>query len=149
MSILKSEYDQVCTCCGRKFPATYIFDTNTKQAFIEYKDPCDCEADFSPVGHSPSISEWVERVKKLRPFKVEYTVTYRNIALVYAESREQAYEDALEIYGNGYFDPEDNGYDGCDVDVTLATPEQEEALKYCAYDWAEICRDGYGRMMVD
>lgn len=150
MSIIKADYDQVCTCCGRKFPARYTFDTDTQQVSITYEDACDCEADFSPAGHSPSISEWAERVKNIRPFVVNYTVTYRNTCLVYAESKEQAENDALELYGMGWFDPEENGYDGCDVEVSPATPEQVEDLKYDSYDWEEICNEhSWARELAD
>lgn len=76
-----------------------------------------------------------------KPFIVHYTVTYRNSCLVYAESKEQAEQDALDLYGEGYFDPEDNGYDGCEVEASPATPEQEEDYKYYAYDWLEICKN--------
>ena len=78
-----------------------------------------------------------------KPFIVRYTVTYRNSCLVYADSKEQAEQDALDLYGEGYFDPEDNGYAGCDVDVDASpsTPEQEEEYKYHAYDWQAICEE--------
>lgn len=74
-----------------------------------------------------------------KPFVVHYTVTYRNSCMVYADSKEQAEQDALELYGEGYFDPEDNGYDGCDVEASPATPEQEENYIRDAYDWEAIC----------
>lgn len=75
-----------------------------------------------------------------KPFIVSYTVTYRNSCLVYAESKEQAEQDALDLYGEGWFDPEDNGYDGCDVEVSPAMSEQVEDYKYRSYDWQEICQ---------
>lgn len=85
-----------------------------------------------------------------KPYIVEYTITYRNACLVYAESKRQAAQDALDLYGVGYFDPEDNGYDGCDVDVTPATPEQEEDLQYKSYDWEAICTEnGWERNVMD
>lgn len=135
MSILESQFDQVCTCCGKKFPAWYRYDTEKKTTEITYADPCKCEAEYSPVGGAPSISEWVERVKTLKPYVAEYTITYRNTCLVWAKDAQSAQDDALEIYGEGWFDPEDNGYDGCDVDITPATPEREENLKYYSYLW--------------
>ena len=64
-----------------------------------------------------------------------------NSCLVYADSKEHAEQDALSLYGEGYFDPEDNGYDGCDVDAAPATPEQEEEYKYDASDWEAICKE--------
>ena len=76
-----------------------------------------------------------------KPYVVEYTITYRNACLVYAENEKQAEQDALELYGNGWFDPEDNGYDGCDTDVSPATPEQEQGLKWDSFDWEAICKE--------
>lgn len=76
-----------------------------------------------------------------KPFIVHYTVTYRNSCLVYATSKRQAVQDALDLYGEGYFDPEDNGYDNCIAVASPATPEQEEEYKYHAYDWQAICED--------
>lgn len=135
MSVLEACYDQVCTCCGKKFPAWYSYDTEKKTVELTYAKACECEAEFSPVGGAPSISEWTEYAKSLKPFVAKYTVTYRNACLVWAKDAQSAQNDALEIYGNGYFDPENNGYDGCDVDVAPATPKQEEDLKYDTYLW--------------
>lgn len=84
-----------------------------------------------------------------QPFIVHYTVTYRNTALVYADSKEQAEQDAMDLYQEDYVDPEDNGYDGCDIDASLASPAQEEYYKYDAYDWEAICQEtqrGYHRV---
>lgn len=143
MSVLEACYDQVCTCCGKKFPVWYRYDTEKKHSEITYNNPwvktggspCDCEAEFSPANGAPSVSEWTEYVKTLKPFVAKYTVTYRNTCLVWAKDQESAEKDAMKIYSYGYFDPENNGYDGCDMDVSPATPKQEEALKYDAYLW--------------
>lgn len=135
MSVLDACFDQVCTCCGKKFPAWYRYDTEKKTVEITYESACECEAEFSPVGGAPSVSEWEQHVKTLKPFVAQYTVIYRNTCLVWAKDQESAEHDATQIYANGYFDPENNGYDGCDVDVSPATPKQEEALKYDAYLW--------------
>ena len=135
MSVLESCYDQVCTCCGRKFRAWYRYDTDKKTSEVTYNAACECEADFSPVGGAPSISEWTDTVKDYRPFVANFTVTYRNSCLVWAKDALSANDNAFEIYGNGYFDPEDNGYDGCDVEISRATPKQEEALKNYSFFW--------------
>ena len=135
MSVLEACYDQVCTCCGKKFPAYYRYDTEKKTSEIAYGNPCECEAEFSPVGNAPSISQWVEEVKTYKLFVAQYTITYRNTCLVWAKDAESAQNDALEIYNNGYFDPENNGYDGCDVDISPATPEQEQTYKWESYVW--------------
>ena len=137
MSKLEAYYDQVCICCGRKFPAWYTYDTETKSADITLSslNACECEAEYSPVGSAPSLSEWVEKVKGLKPFVVNYTVTYRNACLVYARDEKSAEEDALNLYGEGYFDPEENGYDGCEVEVSPASPADVGNMKYYTFLW--------------
>ena len=66
-----------------------------------------------------------------KPYLAEYTVTYRNTCLVYADDSKSAQEWASEIWGNGSFDPELNGgYEG-DVDVS---PASEKACLDYQYD---------------
>ena len=136
MSKLEACYDNVCTCCGKKFPVWYTFDTETKAVSLECSDgACECDAEYFPVAGSPSLSEWVEKVKDLKPYVVNYTITYRNACLVYARDEKSAEEDALNLYQEGYFDPEENGYDGCEVEVSPATPAETEDMKYYTYLW--------------
>lgn len=68
-----------------------------------------------------------------KPYLAEYTVTYRNSALVYAEDEKSAEEYAGEIWSNGSFDPENNGYDGGDVVVAPATPQECMDYQYDAF----------------
>lgn len=68
-----------------------------------------------------------------KPYLAEYTVTYRNTALVYAEDEKSAGDYAGEIWSNGSFDPELNGYDGGDVVVAPATPKECLEYQYDAF----------------
>lgn len=68
-----------------------------------------------------------------KPYLAEYTITYRNTCLVYAEDSPRAMEYAQEIWSNGSFDPELNGYDGGDVDITPATPQECLDYQYDAF----------------
>lgn len=68
-----------------------------------------------------------------KPYLAEYTVTYRNTALVYADDEKSAHELALEIWSNGCFDPELNGYDGGDAVVAPATPQECLEYQYDAF----------------
>ena len=69
MSIIKETFMQECACCGKRFPATYVFDTERKTFGFEYSDaqpPCECEDDFIPIGDSPSIGEWLPTISERR-----------------------------------------------------------------------------------
>lgn len=72
-----------------------------------------------------------------RPYVVTFTITYRNSILVYANSPSEAEDFASELYNSGEFDPENNGYDGCDIEASPATPEQIEDFKYDTFDASE------------
>jgi len=53
-----------CTCsaCGKIFVISYRVDGS-----YEYiTEPCECETDFEPCDGYPSISEWLEKVKKIK-----------------------------------------------------------------------------------
>lgn len=68
-----------------------------------------------------------------KPYLAEYTITYRNTALIYADDAKSAQEWAQEIWGNGSFDPELNGYEGGDVVVATATPQECLDYQYDAF----------------
>ena len=68
-----------------------------------------------------------------KPYVACYTITYRNTALVYAEDEKSAQELALEIWGNGTFDPElDGDFEG-DTEVFPATPRECRDYQYYAF----------------
>ncbi len=53
----REAFPQVCNHCGREFKILYIEDGH-----LDYLgDVCNCEADFSPVGTAPSISQWLDQ----------------------------------------------------------------------------------------
>ena len=66
-----------------------------------------------------------------KPYLAEYTITYRNTALIYADDEKSAHELALEIWGNGFFDPELNGDFEGDAEVY---PASETACLDYQYD---------------
>ncbi|MBO5918727.1 MAG: hypothetical protein J6Q14_08185 [Oscillospiraceae bacterium] len=66
-----------------------------------------------------------------KPYLAEYTVTYRNTCLVFADDEKSAHEWALEIWGNGSFDPELNGDFEGDAEVS---PAYEKACLDYQYD---------------
>ncbi|MBQ6403317.1 MAG: hypothetical protein IJI27_05375 [Oscillospiraceae bacterium] len=50
---------QECDCCGKVFTVRY--HSNGTYDYVD--EPCDCEANFSPVDGEPSISQWLEALK--------------------------------------------------------------------------------------
>lgn len=52
------QVEQQCSCCGHRFSLMYW--PNGTYTYLD--DPCDCEADFFPLG--PSLSEWLEQIRK-------------------------------------------------------------------------------------
>ena len=48
--------EQQCSCCGCRFSLMYHSDG--KYTYLD--DPCECEAEFIPLGLS--ISEWLEHI---------------------------------------------------------------------------------------
>lgn len=55
-------YDAVqeCHSCGKRFTIRYY-----ENGCYDYLDtPCECEDAFTPVGGEPSISEWLESLKR-------------------------------------------------------------------------------------
>lgn len=63
-----------------------------------------------------------------KPYLAEYTITYRNTCLVYADDAKSAQEWALEIWGNGAFDPElDGDFEG---DAEVSPASEDECLDY-------------------
>lgn len=71
--------------------------------------------------------------KSLHPFVVDFVVTYRGSILVYAEDEEAAEEYASDLYENGEYDPERNGYDGAEITATPGRPADLEAYKRETY----------------
>ena len=67
------------------------------------------------------------------PYLAEYTVTYRNTCLVFADDEKSAHEWALEIWGNGAFDPELNGDFEGDADVSPASQKERLDYQYDAF----------------
>lgn len=64
----------------------------------------------------------------IKPYLAEYTITYRNTCLVYADDVKSAHELALEIWGNGAFDPElDGDFEG---DAEVSPASEDECLDY-------------------
>ena len=49
--------EQQCSCCSHRF--SLMYHLNGTYTYLD--DPCDCEAEFYPLG--PSISEWLEEMK--------------------------------------------------------------------------------------
>ena len=68
-----------------------------------------------------------EEKNNLRPFVVDFVVTYRGSILVYAKDEEAAEEFASDLYENGEYDPERNGYDGAQITATPGRPVDMEA----------------------
>lgn len=68
-----------------------------------------------------------------KPYLAEYTVTYRNTCLVFADDEKSAHEWALEIWGNGSFDPELNGDFEGDADVSPASKKERLDYQYDAF----------------
>ena len=52
------QVEQQCLCCGHRFWLMYWADGT----YTYLDDPCDCEADYFPLG--PSISEWIAATGK-------------------------------------------------------------------------------------
>ena len=68
-----------------------------------------------------------------KPYVANYTITYRNTALVYAEDEESARDLALDIWSYGTFDPElDADFEG-DAEVSPATPRECRDHQYDAF----------------
>lgn len=68
-----------------------------------------------------------------KPYVVTFTVTYRNRILVNAESPEDAEDFASDLYEGGDYDPERNGYAGCNLDVMDAGADDIAELKFDTY----------------
>lgn len=51
---------QQCNECGCEFDLVYWSDGT----YTYLDDTCDCESNFSPVDGQPSLSEWLEQIKK-------------------------------------------------------------------------------------
>lgn len=52
------QVEQQCSCCGQRFSLIYWEDG--KYTYLD--DPCNCEAEFFPLGLS--LSEWMESITK-------------------------------------------------------------------------------------
>ncbi len=52
------QVEQQCANCGERFWLMYWADGT----YTYMSDPCDCDADFFPLG--PSISEWIAGLEK-------------------------------------------------------------------------------------
>ena len=52
------QVEQECSCCGHRFWVVYWEDGT----YTYLDDPCECEGEFVPLG--PSISEWLEQIRK-------------------------------------------------------------------------------------
>ena len=67
-----------------------------------------------------------------KPYVVDFTVTYRNSIVIFAETEEEAESYADKLYATGEYDPENEGYDGCDV--TARECSVTEAAEYRVRD---------------
>ena len=66
---------QECNECGKKFLVEYQEDGS-----YEYEtEPCDCESDFSPSKGSPSMSQWLENLKKGKVIEIDEAKEYLSI----------------------------------------------------------------------
>lgn len=70
----------------------------------------------------------------MKPFVVEYTVTYRSSILIYAKDAASAEQYAAELYEDEDVDPERNGYDGCDIVASPASEEDVESMGRHVYN---------------
>jgi len=63
-SWVTTSYDDIfmqeCNSCGKRFRLKY--EANGSYRYVD--DPCECEDAFSPTNCSPSISQWLESLKK-------------------------------------------------------------------------------------
>lgn len=50
---------QECHFCGKRFDLMYW--ANGTYTYLE--EPCECEAEFSPVDGKPTLMEWLEQIK--------------------------------------------------------------------------------------
>lgn len=79
-----------------------------------------------------------EEKSGLRPYVVDFVVTYRNSILVYAENHGRAVEHAAALYESGEYDPERNGYDGVEITAVAATPKDVETYQWDTYYAIEL-----------
>lgn len=93
---------QQCSVCGHQFSLMYWEDGT----YTYLDDPCDCHAEFIPLG--PSISEWIEEMKRAHGYDESKPFSYDDLPWsdnAIAQIREEAMESCARH--NGVVDTDD------------------------------------------
>lgn len=95
-SKLCKQVAQQCSACGNQFSLMYWEDGT----YTYLDDPCDCHAEFIPLG--PSISEWIEEIKQTHGYDESKHFSYDDLHWsdrAIAQIRDEAMDFCKEVNG--------------------------------------------------